>query len=146
MARRNHLSDRRLYRHWSRDTVRFSDQDAGGHVNNVAVVAYFETGRLAFMHQTLPRDGTATRRFVAARVDVNYLRESHWPGEVEIGCGVLAVGNSSIRLGAAAFKDGACIATAEMTVVQLQGSRPLAIDAPMRRALASYVIAGAAPG
>lgn len=144
MARRNHLSDRSLYRHWSRDTVRFSDQDAGGHVNNVAVVAYFETGRLAFMHGVMPREHPSPRRFVAARVDVHYLRESHWPGDVEIGCGILAVGNSSIRLGAAAFKDGACIATAEMTVVQLSGTKPLPIDAATRQVLAAHAIETAA--
>ena len=65
------------------------------------------------------------------------------PGDVEIGCGVLAIGTSSIRLGAAAFKDGACIATAEMTVVQLDGSKPAPIAAVTRNALDAYAIAPA---
>jgi acyl-CoA thioester hydrolase len=141
LARRNYLSDRRLYRHWSRDTVRFSDQDAGGHVNNVSVVAYFETGRLDFMHAIMPRVHAPPPRFVIARIAIDYVSESHWPGDVEIGCGILSVGTSSIRLGAAAFKDGACIATAEMTVVQLQGTTPLPLDPLTRQVLADYTIA-----
>jgi len=140
LPRQNPLADRSLYRHWSRDTVRFSDQDSGGHVNNVSVVAYFETGRLAFMFDVMPRERLRRRRFVAARIDVNYLRESHWPGDVEMGTGVMAIGNSSLTLGAAAFKDGVCIATAEMTMVQLDGDKALALDAEMRAALTPHVI------
>ncbi|TXL77597.1 acyl-CoA thioesterase [Vineibacter terrae] len=135
MSRNPRLQDRRIYPHWSRDTVRFCDQDAAGHVNNVAICAYLETGRLTFvrdaglMHQPPPL------RAISAGLDVSFLRESHWPGDVEIGCGVLSLGTSSIRIGSGVFKDGACIATAEMTIVRLNGTAPHPLDAATRQAL-----------
>ena len=43
MSRDKRLQDRSIYPHWCTDTVRFSDQDAAGHVNNVALCAYLET-------------------------------------------------------------------------------------------------------
>lgn len=135
MSRNPTLQDRRIYPHWSRDTVRFSDQDAAGHVNNVAICAYFETGRLTFMRDAGLMDHTPPMRSISAGLDVSFLRESHWPGEVEIGCGVLSVGTSSIRIGSGVFKDGICIATAEMTVVRLNGSRPHPLDEESRRKL-----------
>ena len=49
MSRDKRLQDRSIYPHWCTDTVRFSDQDAAGHVNNVAICAYLETARLTFM-------------------------------------------------------------------------------------------------
>ena len=42
MSRDKRLQDRSIYPHWCTDTVRFSDQDAAGHVNNVAICAYLE--------------------------------------------------------------------------------------------------------
>lgn len=49
MSRDKRLQDRSIYPHWCTDTVRFCDQDAAGHVNNVALCAYLETARLTFM-------------------------------------------------------------------------------------------------
>ena len=37
MSRDKRLQDRTIYPHWCTDTVRFCDQDAAGHVNNVAL-------------------------------------------------------------------------------------------------------------
>lgn len=135
MSRNPKLQDRRIYPHWSRDTVRFCDQDAAGHVNNVAICAYFETGRLTFIRDAGLMNHEPPMRSISAGLDVSFLRESHWPGDVEIGCGVLALGISSIRIGSGAFKDGACIATAEMTIVRLNGPTPHPLDDETRRKL-----------
>ena len=59
---------------------------------------------------------------------VSFLAESHWPGQVELGTGVMKIGTSSITVGSGAFKDGTCIAAAEMTVVRLKGKTPHPID------------------
>ncbi|HJQ58708.1 MAG TPA: thioesterase family protein [Vineibacter sp.] len=138
MPRNPKLQDRRVYPYWSRDTVRFSDTDAAGHVNNVAVCAYFETGRLTFCRELGLMGQAPPLRAISAALDVSFLRESHWPGEVEIGCGVLSVGSSSICIGGGAFKDGICIATAEMTIVRLNGATPHPLDAAMRQKLEAF--------
>ena len=140
MSRSARLQDRRIYPHWSRDTVRFSDQDAAGHVNNVAICAYFETGRLTFVRDAGLMNHTPPIRSISAGLDVSFLRESHWPGDVEIGCGVLAIGTSSIRLGAGVFKDGTCIATAEMTIVRLNGKTPHPLDDASRHKLQTLLL------
>ena len=67
-------------------------------------------------------------RGISAGMTVSFLAESHWPGQVELGTGVLRIGTSSLTVGSAAFKDGACIAAAEMTVVRLKGKTPHPID------------------
>jgi acyl-CoA thioester hydrolase len=143
MSRDKRLQDRSIYPHWCSDTVRFSDQDAAGHVNNVALCAYLETARLTFMRDmgmfAQKEDGV---RGISAGMTVSFLAESHWPGQVELGTGVIKVGTSSITVGSAAFKDGQCIAAAEMTVVRLKGKTPHRIDGSFREALEKYRLKG----
>src|SRR5262245_15237833 len=143
VSRDKRLQDRSIYPHWCTDTVRFSDQDAAGHVNNVALCAYMETARLTFIRDMgmmeLSEDGV---RGISAGMTVSFLAESHWPGQVELGSGVMRIGTSSITIGAAAFKDGSCIVAAEMTVVRLRGKTPNTIDAGLRKKLEKYLLPG----
>jgi acyl-CoA thioester hydrolase len=73
---------------------------------------------------------------------VSFLAESHWPGQVELGSGVMRIGTSSITVGSGAFKDGVCIAAAEMTVVRLKGKTPHPIDAALRTKLEKHLLSG----
>ena len=143
MSRDKRLQDRSIYPHWCTDTVRFSDQDAAGHVNNVALCAYMETARLTFIRDMgmmeFNEDGV---RGISAGMTVSFLAESHWPGQVELGSGVMRIGTSSITIGTAAFKDGACIVAAEMTVVRLKGKTPHPIDTGLRTRLKKYLLPG----
>ena len=143
MSRDRRLQDRSIYPHWCTDTVRFSDQDAAGHINNVALCAYLETARLTFMRDMgmmAPREDGV--RGISAGMNVSFLAESHWPGQVELGSGVIKVGTSSVTVGSAAFKDGLCIVAAEMTVVRLKGKAPHPIDEAFRQALEKYRLKG----
>lgn len=143
MSRDKRLQDRTIYPHWCTDTVRFSDQDAAGHVNNVALCAYMETARLTFMRDMgLMGGGDDETRGISAGMTVSFLAESHWPGRVELGTGVMRVGTSSITVGSAAFKDDVCIVAAEMIVVRLRGKTPHPIDAALRAKLAKYALPG----
>jgi acyl-CoA thioester hydrolase len=143
MSRDKRLQDRSIYSHWCTDTVRFSDQDAAGHVNNVALCAYLETARLTFMRDigmmVHRQDGV---RGISAGMIVSFLAESQWPGKVELGTGVIRIGTSSITVGSAVFKDGICVAVAEMTVVRLKGKTPHPIDAAFRQSLQKYLLKG----
>ena len=67
------------------DVIRFGDLDPQGHVNNTVFATFFETGRVAFLREprnALSPPGTTS---VLARLDINFLKELHWPGAVEIG-------------------------------------------------------------
>ncbi len=139
MSRDKRLQDRSIYPHWCTDTVRFSDQDAAGHVNNVAICAYMETARLTFMRDAgMMANPELGVRGISAAMNVSFLAESHWPGQVELGSGVLKIGTSSVTVGSGAFKDGICIAAAEMTVVRLKGTTPYPIEENIRQALEKY--------
>ena len=111
------------------DIIRFGDLDPQGHVNNTVFATFFETGRVAFLREpgnALSPPGTTS---VLARLDINFLKELHWPGEVEIGTGIAEIGRSSFTFLQAIFHEGACAATARATMVmidaQTRRSRPL---------------------
>src|SRR3954463_11219499 len=118
------------------DIIRFGDLDPQGHVNNTVFATFFETGRVAFLREpgnTLSPPGTTS---VLARLDINFLRELHWPGAVEIGTGVAEIGRSSFTFLQAIFHEGACAATGRATMVMIDAatrrSRPLPQEAIAR--------------
>lgn len=111
------------------DKVRYVDTDRQGHVNNASFSTYLETGRVEFLYD--PQNGLLAEdaSFVIANLSLQFLAEINWPGKVDIGTGVIKVGNSSIRLYQGLFQDGCCVATAETVIVQMndltQKSHPL---------------------
>lgn len=129
------LRDPAAYSHWATDTVRFSDQDSVGHVNNVAIATYVETGRLWFAHHVVGPDKAPGERFILARLEVDYLAESSWPGEVRIGCRILRLGNKSYTVGNGVFKDGRCIALGRSVIAHQQDGRGAPIVGTMRAKL-----------
>ncbi|PJK27840.1 acyl-CoA thioesterase [Minwuia thermotolerans] len=122
------LTDRAGYPHWMTDRIRFSDTDMANHVNNVAYAAYAETGRLDLMRRHIHPLCGPGERFIAASVTVNFLRETHYPGEVEIGTRIARIGRTSMTVGQGIFKDGVCVATATGTVVFLDANGPIPLN------------------
>ena len=113
-------------------TIRHGDLDAQGHVNNTVFAAFFESGRVDVMRD--PRHGLRVpgTTFVLARTEIDYLRELHYPGTVEVGTGIAEIGRSSFTFAHALFNDGACAATGRATMVLIDGAtrrpRPLPSD------------------
>ncbi len=111
------------------DVIRFGDLDPQGHVNNTVFATFFETGRVALLRARGNELGTPGATSVLARLDINFLKELHWPGNVEIGTGVAEFGRSSFTFLQAIFHDGACAATGRATMVMIdeatRRSRPL---------------------
>lgn len=119
------------FRFWSSENIRFCDTDLIGHVNNTAYTAYCETGRVAFNRVLFgPVDRTDTST-VLARLTVHYLRESHFPGTVDIGTAVGALGHTSVTLVQGLFVGETAVAAAEAVIVCIDpGSRrPLTLPA-----------------
>jgi acyl-CoA thioester hydrolase len=110
--------------------TRFGDMDFLGHLNNVAYAALFENGRVRFNRSLDERSlrGKGERWLVAA-VEINYLREGHFPDDVQIASGIGRIGTASWVIEQAAFQGGVCIATCD-TVLVYQGTdgaaKPLA--------------------
>lgn len=125
----------------SYDKIRFGDTDRQGHVNNAVFSTYMETGRTELIHQ---RENILDENctIVMAHLSLDMVGEITWPGTVELGTAVKAIGNSSIRLHQHLFQNGKLVAKAETVMVQMdkttRKSKPLTDDA--KEALKKYII------
>lgn len=106
------LTDPAAYPYFNEQPIRFSDQDAMGHVNNVAYAAYVEAGRLGFFVDYLSDYPAAFENYVLAHVSIDYRIEMNFPGTVRVGARLLAVGRKSVTTGYGLFLGDICHATA----------------------------------
>jgi acyl-CoA thioester hydrolase len=131
------LADRARYQWAEAEKLRFSDTDMVGHVNNVAYSALFESGRTGFGQQFLASRYTGDSQVVMARIEIDFLRELHWPGTVDVATCVLSLGRTSYVLGQGIFRDGTCFATCKTVLVLIDKATRAATPMPegMRAAL-----------
>lgn len=137
------LTDERSYRHWTAEKIRFQDIDRHDHVNNVTFAAYAESGRLEFLAdimRELPSDDDGAF-WVIARLCIDFLEQTHYPGEIRIGTRVLEAGRSSVTLGQGLFEGARCVATARSTVVLLDPDtgRSMPLPKTVKKALAAHM-------
>jgi len=118
------------------DKLRYGDTDRQGHVNNAVFATLLETGRveMAYLGGTPLMDPGCA--FVIARLEVDFIAETLWPGRIDIGTGVKSVGRSSLSLEQALFQNDRLVARAESVLVQVsestRKSQPLSEDAIAR--------------
>lgn len=131
------LKDRASYTHWTPVHIRFADMDILRHVNNVALAEYFEASRTAFVYDIISLAGVdQSNEFVLARVVIDFHRELHYPGSVEVGARLTRLGNKSMTSGYGIFKGDVCYATSEaVNVFYDLPSRTTMAPAPGVRAL-----------
>ena len=99
------------------EIVRFGDMDRQGHVNNAVYSTYLETGRVSVIFdpdQGLQVAGATT---VLARIQIDFLKELRWPGQIEVGTAVGDIGRSSYVFTQGIFCDGVCVASGRSTMV-----------------------------
>ncbi len=124
------------------DKIRYVDTDRQGHVNNSVFSSFLETGRVEILYNAdLPilSEGLS---FVIVSLKLEFFQEITWPGQVDIGTGIVKVGSSSITIYQGLFQKGNCVAQAETIIVQVDNvsrrSSPLSDLA--RQALAHWLI------
>ena len=119
--------------HRVRDVIRFADLDPQGHVNNAVFSTYFESGRVAMFRNPDLGIGIANATFVLVRQEIDFLRELHWPGEVEIGTALAELGRSSFTVVQTIFNGDVCAAAGRATLVMMdtlsRRARPLTPEA-----------------
>jgi len=109
--------NRDSYRFWTAVSIRFSDQDPLGHINNVAYAAYIEAARTMFLGGLLDSKTNPNIDFVLASVTIDYIKEAYYPGIIDVGARLVRIGNKSITSGYSAFLGDTCIATSKSTNV-----------------------------
>ena len=102
------------------EKLRFADTDQHGHVTNAVFAVCFQNARLEVLHGRGIQ--SADGMVILARLDIAFLSELHWPGEVIVGTRVERIGRSSLQLGQAIFSGGRCCARASSTCVLVDGA------------------------
>ncbi len=122
---------------WTEEKLRIADTDLNGHINNGAYGAFFEAGRGELLTEIAGPPQTREVAMALARVEIDYLRELHYPGRVRIGTFVARIGGSSFSLQQGLFAGEACHAAALSVMVVLDRTtrRSAAIPPALRAAL-----------
>jgi acyl-CoA thioester hydrolase len=111
------------------DKLRYGDTDRQGHVNNAVFSTFLETGRVELLINADPTILSGGASFVIASLKLNFIREMKWPGQVDIGTGIIRIGSSSITIYQKLFQNEETVADAETVIVQIDetngGSKPL---------------------
>ncbi len=133
------LTRRGIYKAWISHTIRFSDLDALGHVNNAVYSTFFEAGRASLLRSMFDKYGGGRLDIVLANIIIDYRRELTYPGGVDIGSAIKRIGNTSIVFVGGIFKQDStcCVATAEARLVffDLVERKPEVPPPPMRAEL-----------
>jgi acyl-CoA thioester hydrolase len=134
-------TERGSFSSWAYEKLRMGDTDRQGHVNNAVFATFAETGRIEFMRDdllTLDRSGLG---FVVVRVEIDFRGELHWPGKIDVGTRLLAVGRTSWRLEHGIFSGDRCVATAVSVMVTIDAKtrRPTPLPDMLRTWLAERV-------
>lgn len=103
------------------DKLRYADTDRQGHINNAVFATFLETGRVELLYHPEFPLVQSQASFVIASLQLSFLQEITWPGQVDIGTGVVKIGNSSVTLRQGIFQDGQLVAQAETVIVQVDG-------------------------
>lgn len=131
--------DRTAYPFFTPIQTRYRDELA--HINNVAIVEYYDEARWRFAREVFRRAGVpANGRIVAAESRQSYLAEVYHMQGIEIGTGILRIGNSSYDIGQALFVGDACKGICTTTIVYLESDQATPLSASLRAALTDMEI------
>ena len=138
------LTDAGTFRHWTNVSLRFSDEDNMGHINNVAFAAYVEQARVAFIDAFLKSQGGGDIDYILAHVHIDFHNEMHFPGTVDIGARLIRIGTKSITTGYGLFKDSENVATARSVNVffDVESTKTIPIPEDLRRGLEDELAKG----
>ncbi|MBP6014554.1 MAG: acyl-CoA thioesterase [Alphaproteobacteria bacterium] len=126
---------RASYPYFRRVIARFSDMDAEGHLNNVALASFYEDARVSFLRDLAGEERGNAFRFVIASIRISYLAEAHYPGDYDVALGVTRFGNSSFDIGCGLFIGATCVGVCDTTQVTIGETGPITIPPVLRVAL-----------
>lgn len=123
------LATAATFKAWSRVSVRYNDLDPLGHVNNAAMAIFLEQARCELITPTLKTHGRQLD-MVLASTALEYLKEIHYPGVVEIGTIATRVGTKSFNLAHGVFQNGVCVGTGTVVLVVFDIDKRVSADIP----------------
>lgn len=96
------------YRLFTPTPTQWGDCDALGHINNVMLLRYIESGRLDYFVRLcgFSLAPGMEQGFVIANLEVGFLNQVHHPSALEVGTRIVRLGNSSFDVDACIFQPG----------------------------------------
>lgn len=118
--------------------TRYGDMDSNAHLNNVAIARFIEESRLR-LHQKILAHGAPVNpgAVMIVHVEIDYLGEGHYPGDIEAAIGLRRLGRSSYTLAHALFQFGRPFVLAESVMVSVAAgqSKPAPVAGPLAERL-----------
>ena len=99
------------------DNVRYADLDPNHHVNNAVYASYFETGRVTLMKDHARGLMPPGLSWMMVRLDMHFRAQLRWPGQIEMGLGLVKFGRTSVTFDQVVFSEGKCVASAKSVSV-----------------------------
>ncbi len=104
--------------------LRFNDTDRLGHVNNAVFAVMLEQGRSELAVEAGLPIKSASQALVIVRLELDFLREMAWPGEVRIETEVARLGGRSFTMRQRLVSGGElCARAMTVLVVMDRGAR-----------------------
>ena len=122
--------------------LRFCDTDKLGHVNNAVYAVMAEAGRAELMQRVGLLAESEGRGVVIARLELDFLREMNWPGEVSVETAVVRLGAKSMHLRQRIVLGGVLVgrALSVLAVIDTATRRAVPIEDGWRAALAAWTV------
>jgi acyl-CoA thioester hydrolase len=116
------------------ETVRFSDLDGFGHVNNAVYSVYLEQARLAWFaqHDQEAGEPMALRDVILARTEIDFRSPLAYGDSVEIGVRPSRLGTKSFELEFELRADGRLVAEARSVLVGYDYGSARSTEVPER--------------
>ena len=139
--------ERRSYKKWSKEILRYSDLDPVGHVNNNAYGQLVENARTLLFDDAQKIYGVNNKEiqnkdWVIRKLEFDFLKELRYPGEVDVGIAITRFGNSSMIVHHGVFSKDYCAATAMGVSVYFDLSKRASIPIPKEIKQAMKNLAG----
>lgn len=135
------------FRFWTHEKLRNADTDQFRHVNNAVIASLFEAARMEIFAPPAIRALMEGGNLAIVRLQVEFRKEVHFPGQMDIGSTVVAVGKTSVRIAQGLFAANGqdCHASAEAVcvIVDPKTGAPCPIGAELRKHLLADVSEGA---
>jgi acyl-CoA thioester hydrolase len=113
------ILERAAYPFWIQESIRNADTDQFQHVNNAAISSYCEAGRMALFSESSLREAIAGLNVVVVRLTILFERELFYPGTVQVGTSVTAIGSTSFQVSQGLYGPQGRFATSEATCVMM---------------------------
>lgn len=99
--------------------TRFSDTDASGHINNVALMAYFELGRAHYFRALKGEFNRSGQGFILGSIEAKFKKQAFFGDSLVVEAGMSGIGRASFRISCRIVdsRSGETVAESEATVV-----------------------------